>query len=123
MVWSRPAPTLSPDNQDWLLYQAANCLRCVGRLFEALPPAKMSLTRNLVSSELKAARNEFEAWMARQHLDYLQRARLFVHEKEYPKEWISLRAGLAAAEKLINACGYHRRDEELADAKRAILGK
>ena len=30
---------------------------------------------------------------------------------------------LAAAEKLINDCGYHRRDEELADAKRAILGK
>ena len=27
-----------------------------------------------------------------------------------------------AAEKLINDCGYHRRDEELADAKRAILG-
>lgn len=25
-------------------------------------------------------------------------------------------------EKLINDCGYHRRDEELADAKRAILG-
>jgi hypothetical protein len=31
-------------------------------------------------------------------------------------------AGLAAAEKLINACGYHRRDDELADAKQAILG-
>jgi hypothetical protein len=29
---------------------------------------------------------------------------------------------LEAAEKLINDCGYHRRDEELADAKRAILG-
>ena len=28
----------------------------------------------------------------------------------------------AAAEKLINDCGYHRRDEELADAKKAILG-
>ena len=31
-------------------------------------------------------------------------------------------ADLAAAEKLINDCGYHRRDQELADAKRAILG-
>ena len=31
-------------------------------------------------------------------------------------------ADLAAAEKLIKACGYHRRDKELADAKRAILG-
>jgi hypothetical protein len=27
---------------------------------------------------------------------------------------------LAAAEKLINDCGYHRRDEEIADAKKAI---
>ena len=29
-------------------------------------------------------------------------------------------ADLAAAEALINACGYHRREGELADAKRAI---
>jgi len=29
---------------------------------------------------------------------------------------------LQAAEKLINGCGYHRRDEELTDAKNAILG-
>jgi hypothetical protein len=28
-----------------------------------------------------------------------------------------------AAEKLINDCGYHRRDEELADAKAAILSR
>lgn len=28
---------------------------------------------------------------------------------------------LAGAEKLINECGYHRRDEELAGAKHAIL--
>ena len=41
-------------------------------------------------------------------------------ETKYP--WESPAADLAAAEKLINACGYHRRDEELADAKRAILG-
>ncbi|MDQ3009212.1 MAG: hypothetical protein M3X11_00700 [Acidobacteriota bacterium] len=38
---------------------------------------------------------------------------------EYP--WESPEADLAAAEKLINECGYHRRDEELADAKQAIL--
>ena len=37
----------------------------------------------------------------------------------YP--WESPEADLAAAEKLINECGYHRRDEELADAKAAIL--
>jgi len=34
----------------------------------------------------------------------------------------SPQADLAAAEKLIHDCGYHRRDEELADAKKAILG-
>jgi hypothetical protein len=43
--------------------------------------------------------------------------RLFFREKPYP--WKSSPDDLAAAEKLINDCGYHRRDEELADAKRA----
>jgi hypothetical protein len=59
---------------------------------------------------------------------HLHRARLFFREPEYP--WNKNPDGtprgpqddLAAAEKLINACGYHRRDEELADAKKAILG-
>jgi tetratricopeptide (TPR) repeat protein len=51
---------------------------------------------------------------------HLYRARLFFREKNYP--WKSPQADLAAAEKLINDCGYHRRDEELADAKRAVLG-
>lgn len=51
---------------------------------------------------------------------HLYRARLFFREKDYP--WESPQADLAAAEKLINECGYHRRDEELADAKRALLG-
>jgi hypothetical protein len=52
---------------------------------------------------------------------HLHRARLFFREQAYP--WKSVRDDLAAAEKLINECGYHRRDEELADAKLAILGK
>ena len=51
---------------------------------------------------------------------HLHRARLFFREKPYP--WNSPQADLAAAEKLIHDCGYHRRDQELADAKRAILG-
>ena len=51
---------------------------------------------------------------------HLYRARLFFREKEYP--WQSAQADLEAAEKLISECGYHRRDEELADVKRAILG-
>lgn len=57
---------------------------------------------------------------------HLHRARLFFREKEYP--WNKNPDGSArrpkddldAAEKLINACGYHRRDEELADAKLAL---
>jgi hypothetical protein len=62
---------------------------------------------------------------------HLYRARLFGNRKvdsgdrkegvQYP--WESPAADLAAAEKLIDACGYHRRDEELADAKAAILSK
>jgi hypothetical protein len=51
---------------------------------------------------------------------HLYRARLFFKEEHYP--WKSPREDLVAAEKLINECGYHRRDEELADAKRVILG-
>jgi hypothetical protein len=50
---------------------------------------------------------------------HLYRARLFFREKPYP--WTNPQADLTAAEKLINDCGYHRRDEELADAKRAII--
>jgi hypothetical protein len=58
---------------------------------------------------------------------HLHRARLFGRLKaeggmlKYP--WKSPQDDLAAAEKLINDCGYHRRDEELADAKKAILGQ
>jgi hypothetical protein len=57
---------------------------------------------------------------------HLYRARLFFREPEYP--WDKNIDGtlrgpgddLAEAEKLINKCGYHRRDEELADAKVAL---
>jgi tetratricopeptide (TPR) repeat protein len=52
---------------------------------------------------------------------HLHRARLFFREKPYP--WKSSQEDLAAAGKLIHDCGYHRRDEELADAKKAILGQ
>lgn len=70
---------------------------------------------------------------------HLYRARLFFREKEYPwadwDRWQTDKSDtslpnprtaandLAAAEKRINECGYHRRDQELADAKQAILGK
>ncbi len=73
-----------------------------------------------------AERGPMKLFMADIHL---YRARLFFREPHYP--WDKNPDGtargpqddLAAAEKLINECGYHRRDEELADAKRAILGK
>ena len=57
---------------------------------------------------------------------HLHRARLFGRLKakgqmlKYP--WESPAADLAAARQLITTCGYHRRDEELADAQRALLG-
>jgi hypothetical protein len=51
---------------------------------------------------------------------HLHRARLFFREKEYPKQWISPQADLAAARKLIEQCGYWRRKEELEDAEKVI---
>ncbi len=62
---------------------------------------------------------------------HLYRARLFrgqrTEDRGQPTEggnqkypWVSPEADLAAAEKLINECGYHRRDGELADAKTAM---
>jgi hypothetical protein len=75
-----------------------------------------------------AARGPMRLFLADIHL---MRARLFglrmvdrelgIEEEKYP--WESPEADLAAAEKLINDCGYHRRYEELADAKQAILGQ
>jgi hypothetical protein len=65
---------------------------------------------------------------------HLYRARLFFREKKYPWKKAKNRNGkivnnrtpkddLDDAEFLIKNCGYHRRDEELADAKLVILGK
>jgi hypothetical protein len=66
-----------------------------------------------------AERGPMRLFMADIHLT---RARLFgVRNEETKYPWESPAADLAAAEQLIHACGYHRRDEELADAKRAIL--
>ena len=58
----------------------------------------------------------------------LHRARLFFRTSPYPfrnpdSSPRTAEDDLAAAEKLINDCGYHRRDEELADAKAAILSR
>jgi hypothetical protein len=58
----------------------------------------------------------------RLHLDdtHLHRARLVFRQKSYLRK--SPHADQAPAEKLINDYGYHRRDEGLADDKKAILG-
>lgn len=54
---------------------------------------------------------------------HLHRARLFglvaSRPKEYPSEWVSPRDDLDKAHNLIDACGYRRRREELADAEAA----
>jgi hypothetical protein len=50
---------------------------------------------------------------------HLYRARLFFCDKPYP--WQSPQQDLAEARRLVEKHGYHRRDEELADAESAIL--
>lgn len=52
---------------------------------------------------------------------HLLRARLFVGTKSYP--WSSPQDDICVAEGLIKQCCYHRRDEEVADAKKMVLGK
>ena len=49
---------------------------------------------------------------------HLTRARLFHRAAAYP--WQSAQDDLARARDLIQTCGYHRRNEELADAEAAI---
>jgi tetratricopeptide (TPR) repeat protein len=63
-----------------------------------------------------AERGPMQLYMADIHL---YRVRLFFRESPYP--WRSPQDDLAAAEKLIGECGYHRRDYELTDAMHAIL--
>ena len=65
-----------------------------------------------------AERGPMRLFMADIHL---YRARLFFREDKYP--WESPQKDLEEAERLINECGYHRRDAELADAKRVILNQ
>ena len=62
-----------------------------------------------------AVRGSMKLFLADIHL---HRARLFFREPTYP--WQSPAADLAAAKQLIHDCGYHRRDEELADSNAVI---
>jgi tetratricopeptide (TPR) repeat protein len=111
------------------LSAALDELRRAGQLTEILNGLFARLLLLFIQGDLVGARSDLdEAWDVaergpmRLHMAdiHLYRARLFFREKYYP--WKSSQEDLAAVEKLINECGYHRRDEELADAKRAILG-
>jgi len=110
------------------LDQAVNGLRRSGQLPEVPDGLLTHAWLYALKGDVDVAEaNLDEAWdiaslgPMRLHITdvHLHRARLFFREKPYP--WKSPQDDLAAAEKLINECGYHRRDEELADAKRAIL--
>lgn len=111
---------------------AINCLRKAADLTEVprglLTRAWLRFLTGACTGPESAQADLDEAWEIaergpmRLHMAdiHLHRARLFFREKTYP--WESPAADLSAAEKLIHHCGYHRRDEELTDAKRAILG-
>lgn len=71
--------------------------------------------RDLDEAWQMAERGPMRLFMADIHL---YRARLFHAVKPYP--WKSPKDDLAEARKLIEECGYHRRDEELADAEGGI---
>jgi tetratricopeptide (TPR) repeat protein len=109
--------------------EALEALRASGDVEELLRGLLTRAWILVAKCHNERARNDLdEAWdiaergPMRLHLAdiHLHRARLFFRERPYP--WKSPEDDLAAAEKLINDCGYHRRDEELADAKRAIVG-
>jgi tetratricopeptide (TPR) repeat protein len=88
-------------------------LRCLAGAFTGPDSAQEDLDQAWEIAE----RGPMRLHMADIHL---YRARLFFRESTYP--WGSAKADLEAAETLIDDCGYHRRDEELADVKRVILG-
>ena len=106
-------------------YEMSRTLISLSRLLhfrEAHSPSAEPLRRGQAEQYLNdawdiASRGPMRLQMADIHLF---RARLFFRENPYP--WESPNADLATAEKLINDCGYHRRDDEVADAKLVILG-
>jgi hypothetical protein len=111
-----------------VIEQAVMGLRLAGHLnYLPLGLLTRALLRTRIGKFANARADLDEAWEIaergpmRLHMAdiRLSRARLFFHERTYP--WTSAKADLAAAEKLINDCGYHRRDQELADAKMIIL--
>jgi TIR domain len=96
------------------------------RFFEGKHTGPESAQEDLDEAWEIAERGPMRLHMADIHL---YRARLFHKVQPYPwnkfddgREGRGPKDDLDAAEELINKCGYHRRDEELADAKLAILG-
>jgi DNA-binding transcriptional ArsR family regulator len=127
------APNAEDAKLKTVLDDAVNGLRCAGdttrlplglltrawlRLITGVHTGPESAQEDLDEAWEIAERGPMRLFMADIHL---YRARLFFREAKYP--WDSPQADLEAAKKLINDCGYHRRDEELADAKRVILGQ
>ena len=69
------------------------------------------------------ARNNWQGGMRLHLIDtLLHRARLFGNT-DYPWPSRTPQIDLDEAAALIDICGYHRRDEELADARRALAGR
>lgn len=93
------------------------------RFFTGAPSGLESAQEDLDEAWKIAEHGQMRLFMADIHL---YRARLFHAVKPYPwnkfddgREGRGPKDDLDAAEKLINDCGYHRRDEELADAREA----
>jgi tetratricopeptide (TPR) repeat protein len=114
------------------LADAVDGLRRVGQQ-DHIPRALLSRAwLRVMESDTDGARADLdEAWQIaergpmRLHMAdiHLYRSRLFHRVTPYPwntPEVKSAKDDLAAARKLIEECGYHRRDEELGDAERAI---
>jgi hypothetical protein len=120
LPWSRISSSLTEVDQAWLLNKTMWHSTCAARI------GPDSAQTDLNEAGEIAACGPMRLFMADIHL---YRARFFGmrngefgarnEESEYP--WESPVADLAAAEKLIKGCGYHRRDEELSDAQAAIL--
>ena len=53
--WQRVSPTLRQATQAWLLYQAAFCLRALGRLTDAVEPMQAGLARDVMQEDWKQA--------------------------------------------------------------------
>jgi len=118
-----------PDASENKINDAVNLLRGAGRQDHA-PRALLSHAwLRFAKGDADGSRADLdEAWQIaergsmRLHMAdiHLYRARLFRGVKPYP--WKCPKHDLVEARKLIDECGYHRRDGELTDAEEAAKG-